>query len=512
MEDALKKFLFLLISALFVCSCASDEEPECVTKEDCGSGMVCSNGYCVPEGLVQPDADNTLPDSGDTLPDSGDTELPDTGDTAQDSDNTPDEDSAPDTGDTLPDGEPTPDTGDTAQDADTTTDEDPDTDEEPAPDSDIQRECETSADCSANFNKILCDTAAGKCVICVSDSDCRTELGEGCDPASNECVQASNCFAAIRKLPHGGFYDWDDNTSQGFIPNTYWNVNDKLSRSGSYSYGRYNENMNYSANMDFISLLAECDPAEANCFSGDLSACSVCTVDVTFYHSGKTGDSTGNPRDYIHPVCNGAGNKQVKNSTNSLNSSTHVPESHWSYAQFHNQFWNYPNNFSTQLKWTMDSSCLTDKFVFGMRFWSNSSGQSAGLVADDLRIAPAASEAPVGKIISAESEKITGWACDPDKLSAYLLLQVKYYKNGDKSADPIVKNIRAALQKPDFSDMITQCNTNNHGFEMLHDEELKSLLGSGTHTVDVLAFDLQASKNLCGSGYTAIGETTFTIE
>ena len=504
MEDALKKFVFLLFLTLFVCSCASDEEPECETKEDCGSGMVCSNGFCVPEGVIPPDDDNTTPDSGDSgLPDSGEPDLPDTGDTAADSD------TVPDAGDTLPDDD------DTDPDADAASpDEDTTPDEEPAPDSDTVQfgECETNADCSGNLNKILCDTTVGKCVICISDSDCRTELGEACDLTLNECVQASNCFAAISRLPHGGSYDWDDNTSQGFIPNAYWSVNDKLSKSGNYSYGRYDESSNYQSGMDYISLLAECDPAEANCFSGDLSACSACSVDVTFYHSGKTGDSTGNPRDYIHPVCNGAGNKQVKNTTNSLNSSTHVPESHWSYAQFHNQFWNYPNNFTTQLKWTMDQSCLTDKFVFGMRFWSNSSGESAGLVADDLRIAPAASEAPLGKIVSADSEKISGWACDPDKLNAYLLLEVKYYKNGDKSAAPVVRNIRSALQKPDFSDMITQCNTNNHGFEMLHDEELRNQLGSGTHNVEVLAFDLHASKNLCGSGYTVIGETNFTIE
>lgn len=510
MEDALKKsVLFLLFFALFLCSCASDDEDDaCETKDQCVSGYTCLNGFCVPEETVTPDTDNTLPDGGDTLPDGSEPELPDAGDTAAD------EDTAPDTGDTDPDAEPDTDQ-DTEPDADSSVpdaDEDEIQDIEPLPDSDAPRECETNADCSENFNKVICDTAAGKCVICVSDSDCRVELGEGCDLSSNECVQAANCFASIQKLPHGGSYDWDDNTSQGFIPNTYWNVNDKLSKSGNYSYGRYDENMNYSANMDFISLLAECDPADAGCYSGDLSGCSACTVNVTFYHAGKTGDSTGSARDYIHPVCNGTGNKEVKNSTNSLNSSTHVPQSHWSYAQFHNKFWNYSDNFTNPLKWQMDSSCLTDKFVFGMRFWSNSSGQSAGLVADDLKIAPADSEAPVGMIVSADSEKIAGWACDPDKKSAYLLLQLKYYKNGDKSQAPVVKNIRSALQRPDFSGMTEQCNTSNHGFEMLHDDELKGLLGSGTHAVVVSAFDLHASKNLCGSGYFTIGETSFTLE
>ena len=264
--------------------------------------------------------------------------------------------------------------------------------------------------------------------------------------------------------------------------------------------------MNYSANMDFISLLADCDPADAGCYSGDLSACSACTVNVTFYYAGKIGDSTGAVRDYIHPVCNGTGNKEVKNSTNSLNSSTHVPLSHWSYAPFHNQFWNYSYNFTNPLKWQMDSSCLTDKFVFGMRFWSNSSGQSAGLVADDLKIAPADSESPVGKIVLVDSEKISGWACDPDR-DDYLMVQLRYYKNGDKTQAPVVKNIPANLNVTGA----ISCSSSAHGFAINHGSWLPAALGNGTHAVEVYAFDLHATKNQCGSGYVKIAESSFEI-
>ena len=481
---------------------ADTDDPGDTEPTDSGDSEPLDSGDSEPTDS----GDSEPTDSGDSEPtDSGDSELSDSGDSEP-----------TDSGDSQPDEEPATDE-EQAADEDTTpaadeepvTDEDttPAADEEPVADEDTTPapDEEPSADEDTAPAPDDEQPATGQ-ENCSGNSDCRTALGESCDPETHECVQATNCYAAIQSLPHGGFYDWDDGTPQGFQTNNYWNVNDKLSKSGNYSYGRYDENMNYSANMDFISLLADCDPADAGCYSGDLSACSACTVNVTFYHAGKIGDSTGAVRDYIHPVCNGTGSKDVKNSTNLLNSSTHVPQSHWSYAQFHNMFWNYSYNFTNPLKWQMDSSCLTDKFVFGMRFWSNSSGQSAGLVADDLKIAPADSESPVGKIVLVDSEKISGWACDPDR-DDYLMVQLRYYKNGDKTQAPVVKNIPANLNVTGA----ISCSTSAHGFAINHSAELLNALGTGTHAVEVYAFDLHATKNNCGSGYVKIAESSFEI-
>ena len=472
-------------------------------------------------------------DYGGDLPDSGDSSADtaqDTGDSATDTGDsvTDTGDTSTDTGDPLPDEEerPRPDEGRPLPDSDQTGADDdplePDSDRiEPDPDTDKEEsdkdqtdpdkdqpetdadEPETDADqTSSDADQTGSDDdphgpdeEPTSQETCRDNSDCRASLGEACDPETHECVQASNCYAAIQTLPHGGFYDWDDGTPQGFQTNDYWQVREGISKSGNYSFGFYSESK-YSPNMNYSSLLP----------MADLSSCAACDVAVTFYHAGTiAGDD--NPVDFAHPMCNGTGITEMANSHGYTTSA--APSTAWQYANYSysNKYPKVSDNFQHQRSWDIPTACKTSQFVFGVRFWSNSMLEGTGIVFDDLKIAPKAAEStlPTGALTELDQERISGWACDPDR-DDYLLVQLRYYKNGDKTQAPVVKNIPANLTSAS-----ALCSSAGHGFAINHGEWLMTALGSGTHAVEVYAFDLHATKNQCGSGYVKIAESNLNL-
>lgn len=508
----IKKIVFLLGSAalLLFSGCAGDD-PNVYYDADWG------------------DQGGDLPDSGDSSSDTG-TDTGDTSDSAADTgDTAPDAgDTSADTGDTLPDdehhrpdeGRPLPDSDQAEPDSDP---QEPDSDLI-VPDTDIEKEESDADQTDPDKDQPLTDAdEPGSDTdpvpsdadmtgpdgdaqepddeqpvsqeTCRDSSDCRASLGEACDPETHECVQATNCYAAIQTLPHGGFYDWDDGTSQGFPTNDYWQVREGIAKSGSYSFGFYSESK-YSSNMNYSSLLP----------MADLSSCATCDVAVTFYHAGTiAGDD--NPVDFAHPMCNGTGITEMANSHGYTTPA--APSTAWEYANYsyNNKYPKVSDNFQTQRSWDIPVACKTSQFVFGVRFWSNSMLEGTGIVFDDLRIAPkaAASTLPTGALTELSQERISGWACDPDR-GDYLLVQLRYYKNGDRTQAPIIKNIPANLTSAG-----AQCSTAGHGFAINHGSWLPAALGNGTHAVEVYAFDLHATKNQCGSGYVKIAESSLNL-
>ena len=505
----IKKILFVLALAVsMVLSGCAGEDPEYYYDADWsdqGGDLPEPGDTSADTASDSGDSSDTSADTGDssdTLSDTGDSSA-DTGDSAYDgerprpdeelplpdSDNTePDKELAADDDTTEPDGdniEPEPDKEEPLTDADL-----PESDSDPVqPDAD---QSGSDGDQPAPDD----EQPATSQESCSDNSDCRTALGESCDPETHECVQATNCYAAIQSLPHGGFYDWDDGTTQGFQTNNYWQVREGISKSGNYSFGFYSESK-YSSNMNYSSLLP----------TADLSSCATCDIAVTFYHAGTiAGDD--NPVDFAHPMCNGTGFTDIQNSQGYTTSA--APSTTWQYANYsyNNKYPKVSDDFQHQRSWDIPVSCLTSQFVFGVRFWSNSMLEGTGIVFDDLRIAPKVSAAnlPTGALTELNSVKISGWACDPDR-DDYLMVQLRYYKNGDKTQAPVVKNIPANLNVTGA----ISCSSSAHGFSINHSAELLNALGTGTHAVEVYAFDLHATKNNCGNGYVKIAESSFEI-
>lgn len=493
-----KSTFFIFIAFLFCISCSNGDDPlvPCITVSDCpDSSYSCLDGYCIHSGaIVDPTDDDG--DFSDTLPDGGKN---DGGDTSEETGNN-DDDSDSDPDSELPD--PVSDDDDDNP-ANSDEDGENDDDAESASDDDsddadvIPEKCEKNEDCLSNPNNIRCDTASGKCVMCLSDSDCLAAYGQSCDLTTHECVSDKTCAAAIEKLPHGGKFDWDDGTTQGFSTNNYWNVVDSSlisARSGSYTFGRYS---GYSANMDYTSVL---QPA-------DISLCSACTVNVLYYAKGSVPFSE-NGYDFIQPTCNGEGTTTARNSTGGTQSLD--PQSPWEKANgFSSKVNSYSTTAWTTSEWTIPAACKTSQFVFGLRFSSNSSIEKNGLVVDDLTIAPAATgHEPNGAFESADGGNVKGWACDLDAVQKNILVRIEYYKNKDESAPAAVRWAYAKLQRPGDSAVLSGCSeTNNHGFEMPFDEELRAVLGTGTHSAAVFAVDIPAAETHCSGTYKKLGDT-----
>ena len=535
----MKKNLFWLIfGSLFVISCSgSDDSIPCVTVADCpDSSFVCLDGECILDTAETTDDSDTHDGNGggsDTSDDNGSNGggngssdddngggLPDPGtddDAKSDSEQgeggeTADSDGAEENDGETTDGNGENSEGENDDDGDSSANED----ENPADDSDIDEnpvgevtDCTGDEDCSVNINNKRCNPALHKCVICFEDSHCNPALGQNCDPATHECVSNKTCAAAIAQLPHGGVYDWEDGTTQGFSTNAYWNlVNDPTISNGTYSFGQYS---GYTDNMDYTSVLQPVD----------LSQCSGCAVNVLYYAKGAIPKSE-NGYDFIHPTCNGDGTTTAKNSTVSIQSL--APQSPWVMADAYYQKVNsYSTTAWTTSEWQIPASCKTDKFVFGLRFSSNGSISYAtshsylGLVVDDLTIAPAATgHVPNGELGPATNGYVKGWTCDLDASAKTVLVKVEYYKNGQQTAENTkIRWVYADKEIPSSPDspLVEECGaTYNHGLELPLDEELKEFLGEEeTHKLAAFAVDIPSTDTNCAGTYKKLGEATFEV-
>ena len=509
-----KSCFFVFMAFLFVLSCSKGEDPliPCVTVSDCpDSSYSCYDGFCVHAGaVVDPTGSDSDTSSGDTLPggdtdDNGDTDTSDGGENTNDGQNselpdpvTTDEDENPQDSDNIEENDDTP----------SANDEDGKNGEED--DSDIENsEGETSGDedaDSGNNGDPDNDTDND------ADADADTDNDADADVVEPPVVSAA-CADAIAALPHGGKYDWDDGTTQGFSTNNYWNLVESSvipARSGNYSFGKYSANKGYSQNMDYTSALG---PA-------DLSACKECMVKATFYAKGKNYFSTctTSNQTFIHPTCNGEGTTTATNASSVPWSQT--PGSPWVMTKEDSgvEFIKYATGCrymsetiwvdeanGKPLMWTIPDTCMTDEFVFGLRFRSDSSVEGHGIVVDDLTIYATTKNEPKGELESAAGGKITGWACDPDAYPEKVTVKVRYYKNKDESVVAAERSVDAESERTD----LTQCDeTYNHGFEIPFDAELATILGIGTHSAAVFIGDLPAE---CAGTYKLIGIKDFEI-
>ena len=517
-----KSSFFIFIAFLFIVSCSKGDDPliPCVTVSDCPDpSYSCFDGFCVHAGTVVDPSDSGDTSSGDSLPesdtnggyDSSEAEVPDEG--GDDSDLPDpvdaDEDVIPQDSDIIEEN----DSDDSP--ADDEDYEKEDSDGESRPDNDgIVAECEANEDCLSNPNNIRCDTSTGKCVMCLSNDDCLSAYGQSCDLTTHQCVSDKTCAAAIEKLPHGGNFDWEDGTTQGFTTNAYWDlvpstllpaeVEPVLTHGGNYSFGQYS---GYSELMDYTSVL---EPA------ADLSLCSQCAVKAHFYARGQV-ENDSSSRDFIHPTCNGIGQFEAKNSK--VSTQTLDPASPWEKARFDNgqgfevKYNSYSTQKWTELEWTIPEACKTDQFVFGLRFTSSQMVNKKGLVVDNLTIAPAATGTlPNGAFESAAGGYVKGWACDLDAHAKNVLVKVEYYKNSDKTSAAATRWAYAKLQRLGDAGLQANCSgTYNHGFEVPFDADLASVLGEGTHSAAVFAVDIPADENSCAGTYTKIGEKEFVF-
>lgn len=560
-------FAFLFIVS---CSGSDDAPIACITAGDCpDSSYSCFDGWCVVANLGNDDEFNGGNSSGNDLPDesqneggdsteNGDNDKENTNDSehnepvtddkdghsdadsasdsdqASDSDNAetpdsetpdgnggeedPDKENGEGNGDgdpSLNDNENSSDDTDTAENGDgdsSSSDNENTNDDDSAGNGGESSEnhgdptttCEQDSDCAGNLNRTRCN--GGICVICLSNDDCDTALGQNCDLSTHECVSNATCAAAIAKLPHGGKFDWEDGTTQGFSTNTYWDLVESSvlpARSGNYSFGKYSQ---YTVNKDQISPLST---------ATDLSQCAQCTVKASFYVKGQICNGNCEAQTFLHPTCNGEGNTTVVDKTVTTWSQwTIPPESPWvkDDLDFFKAKANN-NQYSAvawkDLEWTIPETCKTDQFVFALRFRSSSLVAGPGLVVDDLTIEPAATDfVPNGEFESATNGYVKGWACDLDSKNKNVLVKVEYYKNKDESVAAAERWVYAKLLRPDDSALQIQCGeTYNHGFEVPFDNDLRTVLGAGTHSAAVFAVDIPSADTHCAGTYTKLDET-----
>ena len=266
-----KSCFFVFLAFLFIVSCSNGDEPliPCVTVSDCpDSSYSCFDGFCVHAGAV---VDPSDPASGDTLPDG---ETNDGNSSSDNGNNNNDDDSS------LPDPGKPDDDGNSESQSDKDSAETPDSDgtegndssENPDVDNTEENDGETN---DGNGGDDDADSENGESDPSLNDEDADTDNGDSdadadvdndADHDVEPPTEPAACAAAIAALPHGGKYDWDDGTTQGFSTNTYWNLVESsviAARSGSYSFGKYSQ---YTVNKDQISPLLT---------ATDLSACKV---------------------------------------------------------------------------------------------------------------------------------------------------------------------------------------------------------------------------------------------
>ena len=528
-----KSCLFVFLAFLFIVSCSGSSDPliPCVTVSDCpDSSYSCFDGFCVHAGsVVDPTGQENGNSSGDTLPGGGqndggnssengendngngdDSELPDP--VKPDEDGNSESQSDKDSDETSDKESSEMSDSDNAEENDSSENSDVDNTEENDGEENNDKENgggddadpengesdpslndgENSGDEDAdNENE---DGDAGNDADADIDNDADQDVELPAEPAA--------CAAAIAALPHGGKYDWDDGTTQGFLTNTYWDLVESSvlpARSGNYSFGKYSQ---YTVNKDQISPLST---------ATDLSQCAQCTVKASFYVKGQICNGNCEAQTFLHPTCNGEGNTTVVDKTVTTWSQwTIPPESPWvkDDLDFFKAKANN-NQYSAvawkDLEWTIPETCKTDQFVFALRFRSSSLVAGPGLVVDDLTIYATTKNEPKGEFESAENGKISGWACDPDAYSEKVPVKVRYYKNKDESVVAAERGVDAESERID----LTQCGgTYNHGFEIPLDMEVAGILGVGTHSAAVFVGDIPAD---CSGAYKLIGTKEFSI-
>ena len=528
-----KSCLFVFLAFLFIVSCSGSSDPliPCVTVSDCpDSSYSCFDGFCVHAGsVVDPTGQENGNSSGDTLPGGGqndggnssengendngngdDSELPDP--VKPDEDGNSESQSDKDSDETSDKESSEMSDSDNAEENDSSENSDVDNTEENDGEENNDKENgggddadpengesdpslndgENSGDEDAdNENE---DGDAGNDADADIDNDADQDVELPAEPAA--------CAAAIAALPHGGKYDWDDGTTQGFsdygtYTYPYWNVvpstslpaeyQPPLIQSGNYSFGKYTivSSEKYKANTNQTSAL----PA------ADLSQCSQCTVKAKFYVRGANWLSScdSNNHDYLNPTCKGSS------------------DSAWIEALFEDgksflsKACSYSKEKWTELEWSIPDTCKTEEFFFGFRFKSDVSVEGPGLVVDNLTIYATTKNEPKGEFESAENGKISGWACDPDAYSEKVPVKVRYYKNKDESVVAAERSVDAESERID----LTQCGgTYNHGFEIPLDMEVAGILGVGTHSAAVFVGDIPAD---CSGAYKLIGTKEFSI-
>lgn len=348
----------------------------------------------------------------------------------------------------------------------------------------VEHECTTGGDCS-DVNKPVCNTGVipYECVMCTQDSDCNTEVGEKCDTSIQECWSGYTCQHSIWSLPNGGYYDWDDGNQNWTETANYWGRETYKSRSGSSSWGYWDDYDYYENNWDETSRISG---------SHDMSACSGCSIQATFYYMGYV-ESTSSDYDYIQARCSGDGGSSWSNDST-------LKTRDWT-------------NWSERT-WALPGSCLTSSFTFGMRFRSDSSQVEDGMVIDDLGFSPNSTN-PQGNfdgITDGADSHVWGWTCDGDDYSKDLLVHLAFYKDGNTANDPVVKWIRAGTTRESaVGDLCGGDST--HGFYYKLEDNVKTALGSGTHSLYAYTVEVAGSTGTCGGRFFSFGgmPASFTL-
>jgi len=494
----MKKILFGLVSVLlFVVSCSSSEDSlPCTTVVDCpDSSFICLDGECVLDTAETNDADKKEDENGNGDKDNSGSS--DGGNTDSDGSGSEDKNDS-DNGSGLPD--PVTVDDETQSDSDNSEENDG----EGGDDSDNTDTADTADTSDTTDTTDTADTADTSDTTDTTDTADTADTSDTTDTTDTgdsgnveDPVDPAACAAAIVQLPHGGKYDWEDGTTQGFsdyatYANPYWNVvpatslpdevEPVLTHGGNYSFGNYST---YKPSTNHYSVL----PAT------DLSQCSHCKVKAKFYVRGANWITScdNNNYDYLESTCwDGVKNSWVD------------PKFDDGYT-FLSKRCTYSKQKWTELEWTIPESCKTETFLFALRFKSDSSVEGPGLFVDNLTIYATTSNEPKGEFESAENGTITGWACDPDAYSEKVPVIVRYHKNKNESVVSAERKVYAEIEKTG----LTQCGgTNNHGFEIPFDTELATALGLGTHSATVFIGDLPTD---CAGTYKKIGTKEFEI-
>jgi len=347
----------------------------------------------------------------------------------------------------------------------------------------VLQECIDNSHCTADSNRPICDTSVNprKCVMCFTDANCNTGIGERCDTNLKQCWSGLTCQNSIWNLPNSGSYNWDDGNQGWDTTNNYWKRTTAQKRSGTHGFGFYDSYNLYGWNLDETAWFTS---------SQNMSACSGCSnVNLVYYVRGQT---EGGNYDYIHAACNGDG------STTRAQNQSNIQGSYSSW---------------TSVSWNVSSSCLTSTFRLGMRFRSDGWDEFPGIVIDDMYLAPATT-APQGSFDSIDGSTgyLYGWTCDGNDYNTATLVYLVFYKNGNTANPAIQRWVRANVQREQAVGDICGGNR-NHGFGYTLDAALKTSLGTGTHSVYAYAVDIAGSTGTCGGAFYSFAgmPRTFTL-
>jgi hypothetical protein len=260
---------------------------------------------------------------------------------------------------------------------------------------------------------------------------------------------------AITGAPLWSWETGDEGWDMGGI----WSRYTREGRTGSRSMGFY-DSFTYDPNASARTRWTA---------SYNLTACAGCTFKVSFWVKGQTEAGF----DDMEVQCSGNGGS---------NWTTISPEINGRYSNW------------TLFTRTLPSSCVTSATRLALRFTSDFSTEYEGYIVDDLRL-HTTDIAPNGFIDGADPTSAAGWACDGDAWSDELLIELRFFRLG--TGTPIIRTTRASNVRSDLVTAGVCGGTGNHGYIVTYDDELRTLLGPGTHTVRAFAIDGPAP---CGAG------------